>query len=272
MSERLRSMDDTTLGSALSELEGRIDWPATPSVARSVGEAIRELETMPSLVAPRLALPSRRRTVLAVAAVLLLLAGAAVATKLVIELGAVAIEVLPERPDALPSDVVSGDSLGREVTPAEAAAIAGFPVALPSGLDEPAGTWVDEAIVGFEPEVVARRIVSTWAPTPAIPSIQGTDVGAVLMQFEGQWQVASKQLSAETNNHGMTEVSGRPAFWTTGEHELVLLTDAGSQRLLVTGNVLIWQRGGSTFRLETSLGERAAIRIAETVSPSADPG
>jgi hypothetical protein len=92
------------------------------------------------------------------------------------------------------------------------------------------------------------------------------------MQFEGPWQVASKLLSEETNDFGLTWVSGRQAFWTTGNHELLLLTDAGSRRLLVTGNVLIWQKGGFTFRLETSLGERAAIRIAETISPSDDPG
>jgi hypothetical protein len=272
MSDRLRAMNDAELGDALSGMGSHIRWPATPAVARSVGETIRGLETRPSLVASRLSVPSRRRTLIAVAAVLLLLAGAALATKLVIELGAVAIEVLPGRPDALPSTVVTDVPLGREVPLARAAEIAGFPAALPSGVPAPARIWVDEAIVDFESEVVGRRIVSAWPPTSTLPRIEGTDVGAVLMQFEGPWQVASKLLSEETNDYGMARVSGRQAFWTTGAHELLLLTDAGSQRLFVTGNVLIWQAGGFTFRLETALAERAAIRIAETISPSDDPG
>jgi hypothetical protein len=268
MSDRLREMNDAELGDALSASGANIAWPATPAVAGAVGETIRRLEARPSLAASRWSMPSRRRTLIAVAAVLLLLAGAALATKLVIELGAVAIEVLPGRPDALPSTVVTDDPIGREIPLAAAAEVAGFPAALPSGIGAPARTWVDEAIVGFEPEVVARRVVNVWPPTSTLPAIAGTDLGAVLMQFEGPWQVASKQLSAETNDFGLTWVSGRQAFWTTGNHELLLLTDAGSRRLLVTGNVLLWQKGGFTFRLETSLGERAAIRIAETISPS----
>ena len=40
------------------------------------------------------------------------------------------------------------------------------------------------------------------------------------MQFEGRWELAAKQLYAETNRFGEAIVEGRPAFWTTGEHEL----------------------------------------------------
>ena len=40
----------------------------------------------------------------------------------------------------------------------------------------------------------------------------------------------------------------------------------------MTGNVLIWQNAGYTFRLETVLGKRAAILIAESIDPVVDPG
>ena len=177
-------------------------------------------------------------------------------TKLVIELGAVAIEVLPGRPDALPSNVVTDVPLGREIPLAEGRRDRRLPGRPALGLGAPARTWVDEAIVGFEPEVVGRRIVSAWPPTSTLPRIDGTDVGAVLMQFEGPWQVASKLLSErdERLRHDAGLRLGQ-AFWTMrGARAACCSPTAGSRRLLVTGNVLIWQEGGFTFRLETALG------------------
>jgi hypothetical protein len=183
----------------------------------------------------------------------------------------VAVRVLPDRPTSLPTNVATPDDLGREVTLARAEAAAGFPAALPTALGPPDRTWVDEAIVGFEPDQVARRIVNAWPPTPELPVIPGTEAGAVLMQFEGDWEVASKLLSAETGRFGDAIVEGRPAFWTTGEHELQLISGDELMRLLVTGNVLIWQDAGYTFRLETDLGKQAAIDIAESIDPIVDP-
>lgn len=272
MSERMRAMTDEQLGAALTGLAGHVDWPESPDVAGAVSATIRAFEASPSLGAPRLSLPSRRRTLLVIAAALLALAGAALAARLAIELGAVAVEVLPGRPTALPTHVATSDDLGLEVSPAEASRIAGFRAALPSVLGPPDRTWVDEAQVGLESGEVARRIVNAWPPSAALPVLAGTEAGAVLMQFEGEWEVASKQLSAETNRYGEAIVEGRPAFWTTGRHELVLVSRDEPIRLLVTGNVLIWQDAGFTFRLETSLGRRDAIRIAESIAPSVDLG
>jgi len=272
MTERMRRMTDEALGDALVHLGGELAWPATPDLAVAVGDTLREQQVTPSLVAPRLSMPSRRRTLLVIAAALLALAGAALAARFVIELGAIAIEVLPGRPEDLPTNVATRDDLGREVSLAEAERIVGFPAAVPAALGRPGRTWVDEASVSFEPGDLAARIVTAWAPRSGLPTIPGTTTGAVLMQFEGDWKVASKQLSSETNHFGAAIVEGRDAFWTTGEHELVLVSGADDVRLLVTGNVLIWQDAGFTFRLESSLPKRDAITIAESVQPAIDLG
>jgi hypothetical protein len=268
VSGRMHEMSDAELGAALGDLATRIDWPEPPDLAGSVGTTIRALEASPGLSAPRLSLPSRRRTVLLVAAALLALAGAALAARLVFELGAVAVEVLPGRPTALPTAVAGPGDLGREMPLGEAGRIAGFPAALPAALPPPGRTWVDEATTGVGSGEVVRRIVHAWAPSPSLPVIRGSETGAVLMQFEGEREVASKQLSAETNRFAEVFVEGRPAFWTTGEHELVLVSGDEPVRLLVTGNVLIWQDAGFTFRLETVLGRAGAIRIAQSVTPA----
>ncbi len=270
MSERHGELTDAEVRDALVVARERIDWPRSPDVVGDVSATIRAMRSTPSLVAPRLSLPSRRRTLLAVAAVLLLLAGAALAARVVIELGAIAVRELPDRPTSLPTNVATADDLGREVTLAEAEAAVGYPAVLPPVLGPPDRTWVDEALVGFEPGDVARRVVNAWAPSSGLPEIRGAEAGAVLMQFEGDWEVASKLVSAETGRFGHAIVDGRPAFWTTGEHEMVLISGEEPLRLLVTGNVLIWQDAGYTFRLETATGKRAAIDIAESIDPVVD--
>lgn len=262
MSDRIAAMPDDELGAALTTLGYELAWPEAPDVANAVSASIREQMATPSLVAPRLSLPSRHRTLFLIAATLLALAGAALAARLVIELGAVAVQVLPGRPTTLPTDVATGPDLGREVTLEEAADIAGFRPVLPAALGAPRRTWVDEADVSFEDRAV--RIVTEWAPSDTLPEIPRTGAGAVLMQFRGEWEVASKLLYAETNHFGGAIVDGQDAFWTSGEHELRLVSGDRTRRLLVTGNVLIWQDAGFTFRLETALPKPRAIDIAES--------
>jgi hypothetical protein len=272
MSQRWRAMSDDELGRRLAELGDRVAWPPTPDVVGAVREAIRDDRGASPLIAPRLSLPSRRRTVLVLAAALMALVGAALAARLVIALGAVTVDVLPGRPTALPTNVTTPRDLGREIELRDAPGIAGFPAALPGPLGPPSRVWVDEARVGTGADDTEARIVTAWRPTADLTEIPGTGVGALLMQFEGGMEVASKVLFAETNRVDTVIVEGREAFWTTGEHELLLVSGAETRRLLVTGNVLIWQDAGFTFRLESGLGKRDAIRVAESVHPVIDLG
>jgi hypothetical protein len=50
-----------------------------------------------------------------------------------------------------------------------------------------------------------------------------------------------------------TEVDGRPALWLIGPHSLLLHSGQTALRTLVSGNVLVWQEGDTTYRLETRL-------------------
>ena len=265
-------MTDAQLGAAISRLGDDLAWPPTADVAPAVVARLRARASEPSVRTPRLRLASRRRTVLVIAAALLALAGAALAARLVIELGAVTVQVVPGRggPSALPSTETSAGDLGREIGLAQASRVAGFPLVLPADLGPPDRAWVDEAVVAFEPSTLARRIVTAWSPSDDLPRIPGTDIGALLMQFEGDEEVAFKQVFSETNRFGTTMVGDRKAFWTSGEHRLVLISGETSQALLVTGNVLIWQEGAFTFRLETSLPKEDAVAIAESMT-SVDP-
>lgn len=63
-----------------------------------------------------------------------------------------------------------------------------------------------------------------------------------------------------------TRVSGRPAVWTEGRHFLHL---GGSRyqgvTLVVEGNILIWEEGDLTYRLETGLSLEEAVKVAESL-------
>lgn len=258
MSDRLRAMSDDRLGSALASVSADLAWPSTPEIEVSVARAIHDRERAPRLPVPRLRLRSRRRTIAIVVAVILLLAATAVAAKLVIDIGAVSVKVLPGQPTGLPTAVASGPALGHAESLDQAEAETGFVAVVPTALGPPDRVWVDMTSEG-------RRIVLAWRATDDLPSVDGLPWGAILYEFKGQIQQASKTLFAEGDTFGNARVSGRAGFWITGPHELDLITGEGTfARFRVTGNVLVWRGAGLTLRLETELSKTQAVRIAQS--------
>jgi hypothetical protein len=259
MSERSRRMDDAALGDALVALADRIAWPAEVDIAAAVGQTIRDRERHPGLARPRLSLPSRRRTLVLVIAGLLLLGGAALAAKLVIDLGVLTIETIPGRPTALPSAVAIGPTLGHPATLADAEREAGFQARIPARLGAPDGVWVDRTADG-------ARIILAWSATDAMPHIDDLPWGAVIYEFRGDTVQVAKTLFSEGNTFENAKVEGNEAFWITGEHELDLITGDGTYaRYRVTGSILVWEVGGTVMRLETELSKADAVRLAAGV-------
>lgn len=261
----LRRLDDDELGRALEATAGMIDWPDDRSFAADLGDLIRERERQPSLARPRLSLPSRRRTIVVVIVALVLLAGAAVAAKLVIDLGALTLESVPGLPTAVPSVPAGSADFGKAVTLDEAAAIAGFRPLVPQALGAPDRVWIDEAVTAFETSDKTTRVVMAWLPDARLPRIPGTLWGAVAMEFDGSVDLAAKVVYAATGTIRHAIVGGADAYWVSGPHELRLLGPSGLKRYLVTGNVLLWNEAGIVVRLETALGKRAAIAIAGSI-------
>lgn len=255
MSEWSRGMDDAALGEALAAIADRIAWPAEVDMAAAVGQTIRDREHHPGLARPRLSLPSRRRTLVLVIAGLLLLCGAALAAKLVIDLGVLTIETIPGRPTALPSAIAIGPTVGHPATLADAEREAGFHARIPPRLGAPDGVWFDRTTDG-------ARIILAWRATDAMPPIGDLPWGAVIYEFRGDTVQAAKILFAEGNTFENAKVDGMEGFWITGEHEIDLITGDGTYaRYRVTGNILVWNVGGIVVRMETELPRAAATRL-----------
>jgi hypothetical protein len=264
MTERFWGSTDPELGTALRGLSAVLRWPEEPDVAASIADSIQNQRERARPFLPRLSMPSRRRTVLLIAAALLVLGAAAFAAKLVIDLGAVTISEVPGRPTSIPSEPFGAGDLGTPVSLDEAAAIAGFTPAIPTSLGPPDGVWVDDARSG-DVATPSRRIVTAWRPRAGVRRIPGTPWGVVLIQFDGSVDVAFKTVYSQTGRFGHAVVDGASAYWTTGDHVLQLISGTELRSYRVNANVLMWARDGFTFRLETMLPVAAATPIAESL-------
>ena len=260
MTERLPSMSDEQLGGALAVLD--VEWPPPPELASRVMATVRA-DRRPRVA--RLPLSRSKRILLIAAAIVLLLAGAAVAAKLIIDLGAVVVEVTPGTPGPLPSPTVA--PLGREITLAEASQILGADVPVPARLGRPDGIWADE--VGTDAGRVAR-ITMAWRAAPTLPRLPGTPYGAVLMRFEGSAEIAFKEVWEDTGVLEEVVIHGSGGVWISGTHRLELRTSGGPVTLRVDGNVLVWDDPPYTMRLEMTLPKAQAARIARSI-PTGTP-
>jgi hypothetical protein len=249
-------MTNEQLVRALSRLARDVAFPAPPAIASAVTARLladRAARSRPRL--PSLALWSRRRVL--VLATIGLLAALAVGAAARLTIGAVEIRV---RPGATPSaslPPISSDVLGDPMLPAEAAGFAGFEP------DLPAGPPPDEAYVVESPFGDAG-LVYVWRPSATYPVIRGTEWGLVLMAFQGDEEIVVKEVERFENVRA-ANVNGQHAFWIPVPHTLLIETDRGELTLSVRGNVLIWQVGGITFRLETALGRGDALTIARSI-------
>lgn len=244
----------------LAGLADDIDWP---SVDVSGGVRQRILST-PS-TAPR---PMLRRRVAAVVlgALVVILAVPSGRQAIADLLGVAGIEIT--RTDETPhADSVRLD-LGERVSLEHATGRLPFPLSLPAlaEMGPPDGIHLEEG----QPLVVH----AVWDAGPALPAVERTGMGLLLTQFESpaDQTVFSKALSERTSVE-LTAVGDAPAQWIEGApHQLTYQTVDGSRTRDVSrlaANVLIWERAGVTYRLETALDLESSLRIAETISPAA---
>ena len=252
MSDRIRSMSDDELGGALATLD--VEWAATPELAPGVVARVSS-ERQPRVV--RLPLSRPKRIALIAAATVLLLAGAAVAAKIIIDLGAVVVEITPTRPGLLPTSSIA--PTGEPITLREAGILLGEEIALPPRLGGPDRVWADHV---FTDSGKVPRVTMAWRVRPDLPEISGTRYGVILMVFAGDANQASKEIFEETGVLKFETVDGVDYYWTTGTHVLQLLTSEGVVYVRVEGNVLLWRDGSHTMRLETALPKAEALRIA----------
>lgn len=258
MTRRVGSMSDEELAAALGELAERIEWPPAPEVTAAVTDELRRRERHP-VPLPRSGGRLRwSRPLLLAAALLVPVAGTAIAAGLLWDFGAIEVDILPRPSTPLPSTALQPEALGTRVPLGEVTEVLGFAPLLPGPLGPPDQVWVSGS-ADLDP-----RLALTWLPRKDLPRIPGTPWGAVLFEIPGDSALIAKSVFAE-NLVTPAVVDGAEAVWARGEHALQLRSDVGATPYLVTGNVLLWNERAFAMRFESLLDMNDAVRIAQEI-------
>jgi hypothetical protein len=100
-----------------------------------------------------------------------------------------------------------------------------------------------------------------YVARPGLPA-GAAGVGALLDEIDGDQVPFIQKLVGGGVPIVRVDVDGARGFFIAGRHA-VYLPDELKPRL--AGNTLLWVRGGVTYRLETALGVKAALRLARSV-------
>jgi hypothetical protein len=219
-------------------------FPPTPSLA----EGIRGRLPATPATAPR-RLP--RRT-LAVALAALALAGTALAAS--------ALDLVPgiriERVDELPELPYLSPIFGEPTTVETLRATIPFQPELPERLGEPDALYLDRDPAG----------------APVVTAVYGDDLGAraLLTQWPARVVLFNK-LFDPTVRAEYVDAHGAPGIWIEGGDHAVFYLGRSVTEMYVsgylTGNVLVWHRGGMSYRLELGGARDEALEIAGSMRP-----
>jgi hypothetical protein len=216
------------------------------------------------------------RPLVAVAAAVILLAGALLvfapgvrsAVAGFLGLRGARIQVVPPSATAslVPTSVGGPLLLGERVTLAEAQARMPFRIQLPS---DPRLGPPDEVFLttrGSEPQVFL-----VWRARPGFPKATFTGAGLLLSEFRARVdeRLLEKKLLGLGTTLQSVEVNGEPGFWIAGKPHALLFYDANGNviedTVRLAGNVLLWQQGDLTLRLEAALPLDPVLDVARGV-------
>jgi hypothetical protein len=247
-------MAERTIEAALVDLAEGIEWPPPvdfasrlqlePPVRRTWVPRVAWMAGGIALILTLLLVPSARQAV----ANLLEVAG------IRFEFG--------ETPDLPPPAILApGDKVGLE----SAQRAVDFPILTPSVLEPPTAVHLLEWELGLQ-------VFLAWEASDRLPEVGESGTGLLVAEFRADLDEAffSKILEGGTTVDQVT-VDGVPAFWLSGAPH-VFMFETGRRDLVedetrLTGNVLVWERDGITYRLESALDLEASLAIAESLRP-----
>jgi hypothetical protein len=280
-----RPPTDAELEALLRDVAAHLAYPPTPPIAAAVR---RRLAERPRPASPVWAGWFTRRRLAVALLMLLLLAGSwlaltpgaltAVAERL--GLRGVTIEFVPAVPTPTPSPTPAATpaptatpvpvgarlSLGRAVSLAEARQRAAYPVAVPAlaELGAPDEVYVEDTTAG-------RPVALVYRPRPGWSAAPETGVALLLVQLQGalEPQFFGKGLGPESRLEEI-ELNGRRAFWIEGRPHFIFIRDPNGvmrdETVRLAGNVLLWEDGPVTYRLEGAPTKADALRVAASMT------
>jgi hypothetical protein len=280
---RFADLPDQQLEQALADLGRLIDFPRTPDLASAIRSRLEAEATAESNLEPdnvRFLTPWR---VLAIAAaVVLLFLGAALAGlpdfrhAVADRLGVRGIKIVfeDETPTPISTPVGSTLTFGVRTTLDEAQAAVPFTLSVPNlpGIGEPDEVYVRE----LEAEAGGGQpmVSFIYYPSEALPETRETGAGALLIQLQAEDEAAllGKGIG-EGGNLIRVEIGDDEGWFITGPSSFYLYQDPSRSYCCEpderrpSGNVLIWEVDGVTYRLESNLNAPDSVEFAESLEP-----
>jgi len=248
-------MSDDRLEERLRDLGAHLDDPAARGLPEAVRRRVEE--------GPRRRPTAARRTpaaLVAAAVAVLIIGGGALAFLLI---PGVEVRRLPTPPVATAPGDPELLNLGRPVSLTEAREAVDINVLVPQRLGRPDGVFVGRQPVG-------GRVTMVYEPRAGLPEDRNTGVGMLVTLFRGSTDTGfvQKNVGPETSVRPIT-VEGAPGMWIEGAPHTVEYVDSGGQSfpdsLRLAGNVLIWQVGEVTLRLESGLQLEPSLDVARSM-------
>ena len=156
--------------------------------------------------------------------------------------------------------------LGQQLTLDQARGRVAFQVLVPNALGTPDETYLLSTPAG-------GQVALVYYPRPDLPEASTTGVGLLLTEFQADIHTVGpiaigKGLPPGTRLEEV-QVNGGRGYWIDGDPHVFFFRDARGQQLSentrLASNVLLWEQGPLTLRLESSLPKDAALSIAASV-------
>jgi hypothetical protein len=229
---------------ALRELGRDVAFPATPDLATTVGRRLRD---EPAVRLRRLRLPRPLAIALAVVALAL----------------AVALAVPPARSALLRFFGIRGATIERVERRPTFDMTTNRRLGIPVTLDQA------RTLVPFEilvPQAGGLDVVTYDANIPAV-TFSSSERRLLLTEFRGETTPYVQKAAGPGTRIEPVDVNRGAGFWLAGDRHRFVFADASGRVLesRAAGNVLLWEQGELTLRLEGARTKAEALRIAGTL-------
>jgi hypothetical protein len=168
----------------------------------------------------------------------------------------------PRRAPATPDT----PGLGEPASLAEARRAVAFPVAVPEHppWNRPDRIHVEAAVPA------AGRVTFVYLPRAGLPEAGGTGIGMLITQFRARLdEDVIRKLIASGGSIQPIAVGDDNGYWISGRPHVFYYVDSEGRfredTLRLASNTLVWEREGTTYRLESALGRERAAAIARSM-------
>jgi hypothetical protein len=177
----------------------------------------------------------------------------------------VRIHIVPSPPSPPVRSLGQGLDLGGRVTLAEARSRVSYHVFVPTAADvgSPDEVYVLATRLGDQVSLVYRA-------RAGLPNASETGAGLLVTEFRALIERGFiEKMVGPGSTVETVRVNGHPGLWIAGSPHAIAYVGPDGQSLSdsvrLAGNVLVWEQGPVTIRIESQLTKAEALRIAQSV-------